>query len=566
MATATNYLAGSGNIIVDYNYGPADSPVKPAILISSAAGTNKAILVIRNQFRATAIGGFDTVKITPIQQVYGSNGLMNSTYPYFDAADGNVGAMNTYSAANNASTEVQSDTSQLKVIAAAAGPAVGQHVIKFQPALAGTYKFLISSNSGGSYTWEVTAVSPTYDHSTVTITAGGVNNAATATASGVTTLTADAAANTTRIATVDVAQMNTTSEDFPATSATSKSVVVAITKGLLSTSSGSYASASSSVTTAAGGTGSNSYYVYANGSNGSASITVTVNGVLVKTYPVVLKGTATAMAVTASQKWVNPTGSYALTVSAKDSAGNAAASTPAYKCTTSNAAVATVSEAGTITGVAAGDATITCADNAGVATSATWAVHVAPLVAAGLPTFKFNQETYAPGELMTITISAEASDQTLQLFTASPVTNATSVNVSGFPTNGQVSLVSGTATWKAYAPVTAGNFLISATYGAGVNGGAGGAFTATASIVNAAQDVAQAAADAAAEAIDAANAATDAANAAAEAADAATAAAQDAADAVAALSVSVAAMIDALKKQITSLTNLVIKIQKKVKA
>jgi hypothetical protein len=74
------------------------------------------------------------------------------------------------------------------------------------------------------------------------------------------------------------------------------------------------------------------------------------------------------------------------------------------------------------------------------------------------------------------------------------------------------------------------------------------------------------AADAAAEATDAANAATDAANAAAEAADAATAAAQDAADAVAALSTQVSEMVDALKKQITALTNLVIKIQKKVKA
>jgi hypothetical protein len=77
---------------------------------------------------------------------------------------------------------------------------------------------------------------------------------------------------------------------------------------------------------------------------------------------------------------------------------------------------------------------------------------------------------------------------------------------------------------------------------------------------------AQSASDAAAEATDAANAATDAANAAAEAADAATAAAQDAADAVAALSVEVAATMAALKKQITALTNLVIKIQKKVKA
>ncbi len=75
-----------------------------------------------------------------------------------------------------------------------------------------------------------------------------------------------------------------------------------------------------------------------------------------------------------------------------------------------------------------------------------------------------------------------------------------------------------------------------------------------------------AAADAAAEATDAANAATDAANAAAEAADAATAAAQDASDAVAALSVMVGEMIASLKAQLTALTNLVIKIQKKVKA
>jgi len=72
--------------------------------------------------------------------------------------------------------------------------------------------------------------------------------------------------------------------------------------------------------------------------------------------------------------------------------------------------------------------------------------------------------------------------------------------------------------------------------------------------------------DAANEATDAANAATDAANAAAEAADAATAAAQDAQAAVAELATKVASLIAGIKAQITSLTNLVIKIQKKVKA
>jgi len=80
------------------------------------------------------------------------------------------------------------------------------------------------------------------------------------------------------------------------------------------------------------------------------------------------------------------------------------------------------------------------------------------------------------------------------------------------------------------------------------------------------RDQASATVDAAAEATDAANAATDAANAAAEAADAATAAAQDASDAVAALSAQVSEAIAGLKKQLVSLTNLVIKIQKKVNA
>ena len=96
-----------------------------------------------------------------------------------------------------------------------------------------------------------------------------------------------------------------------------------------------------------------------------------------------------------------------------------------------------------------------------------------------------------------------------------------------------------------------------------VSGGIVGTATIT---VGGGVDNATTASDAAAEATDAANAATDAANAAAEAADAATAAAQDAADAVAALSTQMAALIAQLKSQLTALTNLVIKIQKKVKA
>lgn len=123
---------------------------------------------------------------------------------------------------------------------------------------------------------------------------------------------------------------------------------------------------------------------------------------------------------------------------------------------------------------------------------------------------------------------------------------------------------SGTAnTSMADAAGYVGTTAVDATLAAG---NSSASTTITFAAGSSATDVAQAATDAAAEATDAANAATDAANAAAEAADAATAAAQDAADAVAALSAQVATLISGLKAQLTALTNLVIKIQKKVKA
>ena len=130
--------------------------------------------------------------------------------------------------------------------------------------------------------------------------------------------------------------------------------------------------------------------------------------------------------------------------------------------------------------------------------------------------------------------------------------------------SGTVTASLDTATY-AQADDAAGKVGTDTTEGVGATLSAAGVSTASVSVTGV-DSGAQAATDAAAEATDAANAATDAANAAAEAADAATAAAQDAADAVAALSAQVATLISGLKAQLTALTNLVIKIQKKVKA
>ena len=134
---------------------------------------------------------------------------------------------------------------------------------------------------------------------------------------------------------------------------------------------------------------------------------------------------------------------------------------------------------------------------------------------------------------------------------------ATSTTISQTGTTTSYIVLNGAGTWTFFNPLVAGDVSFAgSTFGAK-------AITASFSVTN---EAVSAAADVAAEALDAANAATDAANAAAEAADAATAAAQDAADAVAALATQVATYISNLRKQITALTNLVVKIQKKVRA
>jgi trimeric autotransporter adhesin len=184
----------------------------------------------------------------------------------------------------------------------------------------------------------------------------------------------------------------------------------------------------------------------------------------------------------------------------------------------------------------------------------------------GTVTMTLNKATYEPGERMIITYTAkDAAGNPVRDWTtaATPTANKNVPGLAGGTFVAGSAIIGDEAGELVYAPVSPGAFIITLATGTAT----GAEITATATVSDdAATTAASAAGDAAAEATDAANAATDAANAAAEAADAATAAAQDAADAVAALSASVATMVSDLKKQITSLTNLVIKIQKKVRA
>jgi hypothetical protein len=321
-----------------------------------------------------------------------------------------------------------------------------------------------------------------------------------------------------------------------------------------------------------------SFFLVSDGSLGTSTITFTQGGVVLGTKTVNFTGPLASLSVARAATFggssfpvATNTGAYVVT--AKDANGVALPNTVVYAysgtaATATIAASVTTGATGTATfdlvGVAAGTTAITFGNASTLATSTITATAAAEVTGstATTVTFTTDKTDYQPGEKVTLTITAKDAN-------GKPVADGARVLLATITSNVAIgtvalstttTLLNGVATQTFFAPATVGSFTISGTKGAAA---LADPVSVTAAVTN---DVAQAAVDAAAEAIDAANAATDAANAAAEAADAATAAAQDAADAVAALSVSVAAMIDALKKQITSLTNLVIKIQKKVKA
>ena len=314
-----------------------------------------------------------------------------------------------------------------------------------------------------------------------------------------------------------------------------------------------------------------SFGIVSDGTFGKATITVSQGATVLGTRTITASGPLKSYTAKASKSLIGVLESGTLTVSGADAAGNATP-TPTVFAVSSDDTIATVSAAAnvvTVTGVKSGTASIKICNTASCTSatvSTTVDVKVTKTTAAKV-TITTDKSEYTAGEKIVFTVTATDSDGNgvADSATRALLSGVTSSAALGGDLPGTlVALTGGKGTFNAYAPLASGPVTIAATEGPATDSTTKAAVTASFSVIS--DGVAQAAADAAAEATDAANAATDAANAAAEAADAATAAAQDAADAVAALSAQVAEMIASLKAQITALTNLVIKIQKKVKA
>jgi hypothetical protein len=352
--------------------------------------------------------------------------------------------------------------------------------------------------------------------------------------------------------------------------------------------------------------------IWADGTAGVATVTITMGTTPIATETVTFFGAVASVATTVVNSVIGTTlsGSAAnvgaITAVAKDANGVPVAGVNLYATSdaltvvsnsyTAGAAVtdATGKTAFTLTALAAGTANITVGTGSSAAattniTAAPVAVRVGSRTVASV-TMSFDKASYLPGELATITVTAldangnpvvnsglaaDVAPAVTQytLFTgaitssmamASGTLPGATVNIGGTTATRST----GKATFAVNMPITSGTVTLKGT--SAVDGLTAVTATATVAADTTAID---AAADAAAEAIDAANAATDAANLAAEAADAATVAAEearDAADAATAaveeLATQVATLMAALKAQITTLANTVAKIAKKVRA
>ena len=438
------------------------------------------------------------------------------------------------------------------------------------PTVAGTYEARIITtrpSTGPSVAWTVTVkaadITPSASTTTSILNAGEV-----------TTATADASVYAPKATSTDAAAVIVVTPKNAAGGSATESILATVSgTGLIGY--GTNATTISALGRALVIPTGNYIGVFADGTAGVGTITLTtLTGTVIATEKVTFYGDIASIVAT-PVKTVIATGSNVSTVKAVayDASGvtvgagtlNAFSSNTAIVSDSGTAATIVNGEAlFTLTGVAAGGVAVT------VKSGTISAIAVPVRVESALASVKitFDKAEYLPGEAATITVTpVDAAGLPLSakthanLFATGGITSTYAFG-SGSDVLTGVSVTTDTSTvktFKVFMPLTETEVKISATGGSSLP-------VAGQVVVSASAKVTNKAADAAKDAAKAADAAVLAAEAATKAADNATAQAKAAVDAVAALSTQVATLIASLRKQITALTALIVKIQKKVRA
>jgi hypothetical protein len=563
--TAETSTATSAVATVSFLGAVGDSLTVTASLVSGPAGNTALPQLTLSETSSATVSATDVASNTPVS----------------------VQAISA-SAATTAKFKVYLGTS-----ATAAPTVAGTYVVKLTPATVGTSGALQAATAQ-TLTITVTTAA-TLDKvaasATSIINAGETNTASTdAVVTSSKSVSASTSAATIKVSLLNAAGSAVTAESFTATISGPGTLGSAAMAGAADNG----ASATGRAITVRNG---DVVGVFPDGTSGVSTITISsAAGKILATETVTFFGSATTLVVTVKKAVIGGTTAVAdvLAINAKDAAGVDVSNLTSFGVVSSDTtkiATAYGTAKGSydattglylipVTPVAAGSSNLTVTTNASSAdttgiSAAAVAVRVGSKTPASLKV-TLDKTSYLPGEKATITVALAdssaldlvSSETYTAIFATGGITSNYSLGNGSATTSGTdvVSYASAGKTYTVFMPVMDGDLTFSWTSGTGVataNQGVAGTITVPVKPSSASAD---AATDAANEATDAANAATDAALAAADAADAATAAAQDASDAVAALSATVAKLVASLKAQITSLTNLVIKIQKKVKA
>jgi len=646
-------LGGLSAVSASANTTQADTLAISASSSSTTVGTPTKIYVTQT-FLAPDAGAYsDTLTATAYVT---SAPAYNAALPVFSA--GTAGTLSDV----NATSSVGGTPQVINVSNTGTGPSyvAGNNTLTFTPAVAGTYTILIKQSNNttntqaASLTWTITVAanaSASAAFSKAWMIAGAPDScgagcyyahafqsyvdatnptaledtaAAALSSSSISVSTTPALAGT-YVANIAVFERNN-AIGFDNTAA---APITASISGPGYVGIGNHAVLAKSVTESTSASGSDGYgsktksvYVVADGTTGTATVTISAGGVTLATRTVVFYGSAATAKATNNISILNSNGSGALNGAAEiyiaDASGNPVANAEGtIKATSSDLTVLNSSAVGAAnctadavagTGYYYCDVTTTPGQiTSGKSATITFYVMSGSTVKATSNALTFttgdvraeklvlstDSDTYAPGEKVTLTLTATDANgnpvadydgtaaQSITVFAADKATGNLSTSAAVTTpvfTTAIVKFAGGKATATFYAPYTTGNVVLSAV----LAGTLGGAKTASLSaalvgttlsktiVVTAPTDVAaQAAIDAAQEATDAANAAYDAANNAMDSADAATAAAQDASDnASAALAAvtSLSATVAKLVQSVASIAAALAKIQKKLKA